>query len=293
MSGFRSTSAPAASASFDLRHHGVVVARLLVTPRQGEAALADSDRVVLQSVADQVAPALAALRLHHELQRSRELLVSAREAERLQLRRDLHDGLGASLAGLRLQLESAQDLVADPVAVGLLERAGATVTHAVGEVRSICEDLRPPGIDDLGLTRGLQALVERSRTPALDVRLVVRPEGGLALPPAVEVAVYRIVAEALANAARHSGARRVDVTVAADRDVEVVVADDGTGLRPDAATSGGGVGLESMRRRAEEIGGRLTLSSDERGTWVSARLPLTLPLDQTISPSDGATRWRA
>ena len=263
---------------FDLRHRGETVARLVVTARAGETELADSDRAVLQGLADQVAPALAALRLHHELQRSREQLVSAREAERRQLRRDLHDGLGASLAGLRLQLESAQELVTDPVASGLLGRAGTTVTHAVGEVRSICEDLRPPGIDELGLSRGLAALAERHRTPALDVRLVVPP--GLEVSPAVEVATYRIVAEALANAARHSGARNVDVVVRVERDVEVVVTDDGTGLAPDAAH---GVGLDSMRLRAEEIGGRLTVDSSAAGTRVTARLPLALPL--TLPPT--------
>ena len=262
---------------FDLRHHGSAVAQLLVTPRPGEAALADSDRAVLQGLADQVAPALAALRLHHQLQRSRELLVSAREAERRQLRRDLHDGLGASLAGLRLQLESAQDLVSDPVAAGLLERAGSTVTHAVAEVRSICDDLRPPGIDDLGLPRSLQALAERTRTPALDVRLDVPPD--LALPPAVEVAVHRIVAEALTNAARHSGAGTVSVTVSAADSLDLVVADDGAGMRVEAPTSGGGVGLDSMRQRAEEIGGRLVVDSDPTGTRVTARLPLTLPVN--------------
>jgi signal transduction histidine kinase len=267
-----------ATEGFDLVHRGEVVAVLTVTARTGERELSEPDRALLAGLADQVAPALAARRLHHELQRSREQLVTAREAERRQLRRDLHDGLGASLAGLRLQLESAQDLVADPTAAGLLERAGSTVVQAVGEVRSLCEDLRPPGIDDLGLARGLEALAERSRTPALDVRVAV-PER-LDLPPAVEVAVYRIVAEALANATRLAGARVVDVLVTVDDELgglDVDVADDGSGIADAAATRGSGLGLESMRLRAEEIGGRLELTSDGAGTRVRASLPLTLP----------------
>ncbi|MDR7363419.1 histidine kinase [Nocardioides marmoribigeumensis] len=259
---------------FDLRHHGETVARLVATARPGERELADSDRSVLQGLADQVAPAVAALRLHHELQRSRELLVAARETERRQLRRDLHDGLGASLAGLRLQLETAADLVEQPTASDLLDRAAGTVTQAVAEVRSLCDGLRPPGIDDLGLARTLAALAERTRTPALDVRLDV-PQDLAGLPPAVEVAVHRIAAEALANAARHSGARCVDVRLTAGDTLDLVVADDGHGVLTGAATSGGGLGLDSMRLRAEEIGGRLEVRSDHTGTRVTARLPLT------------------
>jgi len=262
---------------FELRHHAETVAWLEVAPRSGETALSERDRSILQGIADQVAPAVAALHLHRELQGSREALVSAREAERFQLRRDLHDGLGASLAGLRLQLESAQALVHEPTVVALLDRGTRSVAQAVAEVRTLCEDLRPPGIDELGLPGALAALVERSRSPRLEVSLDVDPV--LELGPAVEVAVYRIVAEALTNTGKHAQATRVDVRVHRTDRLELHVTDDGVGLERAAgpADPGTGVGLDSMRRRAEEIGGTLDVTTGSGGgTSVRARLPLTV-----------------
>ena len=194
------------SERFPLRHRGEVVGRLAVTPRPGEPALDPRDSEILATVADQAAPALAALRLHQQLQHSRESLVLAREEERLRLRRDLHDGIGATLAGLRLQVESAQALTDDPRVTSLLGAAGDGVSHAVDEVRNITESLRPPAIDDIGLGPALALLAERVRTPALDVTTRIDDVSGLG--PAVEVAVYRIASEALANAARHSGCTR-------------------------------------------------------------------------------------
>ena len=264
---------------FELRHHGETVAWLAAAPRSGEVSLSERDRSILQGIADQVAPAVAALHLHRELQISREALVSAREAERFQLRRDLHDGLGASLAGLRLQLETAQAMVHEPTVVALLDRGTSTVAQAVAEVRGLCEDLRPPGVDELGLAGALAALVERSRTPRLEVTLDV--EASLSLGPAVEVAVYRIVAEALTNASKHAQATRVDVRVRC--------ADERGGRgdrqrhrhrrrrRRSRPGSGHrrGPGLDAPR--AEEIGGALTLrNGSDGGTSVWAQLPLTV-----------------
>ncbi len=256
---------------FAMRHRGEVVGWLVVTPRAGERVVDGRDADLLATLADQAAPAVAALQLHGRLQQSREALVAAREEERRRLRRDLHDGLGAALAGVRLQLESARDLVDDPVAGRLLDAAGAGVQHAVADVRSITDDLRPPALDDLGLAAALAAVADRLRTPDLDVTVEA---GGLPpLPAAVEVACYRITAEALANAVRHAGASTVRVLVAAeDGRLVLEVRDDGTGVRP--ASGRRGLGLESMRRRAEEIGGAFTLDSRTGGTTVRAVLPL-------------------
>ena len=118
---------------------------------------------ILHHVADQAAPALAALQLHQQLQRSRESLVTTREVERRRLRRELHDGLGATLAGMRLQVESARRLVGDPTAQRLLDSTGDGIAQAVAEVRHICEGLRPPGVDDLGLGRAIELAADRVR----------------------------------------------------------------------------------------------------------------------------------
>lgn len=262
--------------SFALRHAGEVVGRLDVRPRTGERALHERDEVVVRSVADQVSPAVAALRLHEQLKRSREELVSAREDERLQLRRDLHDGLGATLAGLRLQVETARDL-ADapgvPRGVGdLLGSAAAGVAQAVAEVRAVTDGLRPAGIDELGLPRALVALADRVRTPRLDV--AVHVDDDLSADPAVQVALHRIAAEALANVARHAGARSAELRVQAGPNLLLEVCDDGRGVRDGGeAVPGSGLGLASMRQRAEEVGGTLDVTSSERGTTVRAVLP--------------------
>ena len=185
-----------------LRHRGEVVGTLRVGHRAGESRLDPRDRELLEMVCDQIAPAIAALRLAERLQHSRAALVTAREEERRRLRRDLHDGVGAALAGLRLQVESARELVDDPVARGLLDSASGGAATVVDDLRAITDDLRPAGLDDLGLEAGLRSLAERMSTPAtaIDVRVAV-PSG---LPAAVDVACYRIAAEALANAVRHA-----------------------------------------------------------------------------------------
>lgn len=254
-----------------LTHRGEVVGTLLVTPRAGETELSPRDADLLAVVCDQVAPAVAALRLSDRLQHSRAALVTAREEERRRLRRDLHDGVGAALAGVRLQVETARDLVTDPVAGGLLHSAAAGVATAVDDVRAITDDLRPAVLDDLGLGAGLRGLADRMATPGTTIEVTVDLDG--TLPAAVEVACYRIAAEALANAVRHAVARRVVVRLDETPGwLSLEVADDGTGLpeRPRAD----GLGLASMRQRAEEIGGRLAVSSTASGTVVRADLPL-------------------
>jgi signal transduction histidine kinase len=265
------------SRRFPLRHRGETVGHLEVSPRVGEQRLHARDAVVLQGVADQAAPAVAALRLRRALQRSRESIVAARETERRRLRQELHDGLGATLAGLRLQVETAQDLTDSAAARALLGTAGQGVATAVAEVRTICEGLRPPGIDDLGLSGALTALAARMASPGLQVE--ARVDDRLEVDPAVEVAVYRIAAEALANVARHSRAGRAHLRVHAHTRVDLLVRDDGVGVCPGGTgrSAGSGLGLPSMRQRAEEVGGRLHVTpAPGGGTDVRAVLPLSV-----------------
>ena len=262
------------SETVDLVHRGDVVGRLFVTPRVGESALDDRDRAVLAAVVDRAAPAVASLQAWTALRASRERLVAAREEERLRLRRDLHDGVGAALAGVRLQLESARELVDDPVTARLLETANRGVVEAVQDVRRATDDLRPAALDELGLVGSLTALADRATTGRTVVEATVErlPE----LVPAVEVACYRIAAEAVANAVRHAGASNVRVHVAVDEGtLRLEVTDDGRGLperpRPE------GLGLSSMRRRADEIGGRLVVdAAAPAGTRLLAELPVAL-----------------
>jgi len=262
------------STEVPLRHRGVVLGSVAVTSRAGERELDERDAELVAALADSAAPAMAALQLTDSLQQARESLVAAREEERRRVRRDLHDGVGAALAGVRLQLDSARDLVEDPLAATLIDTAADGLGEAVGDLRSITDDLRPPALDDLGLAASLARLGERLRSPDLDVTVDVADLPSL--PAAVDVACYRIASEAMANAARHSGAARLTVRVRAENgELRVRVDDDGSGLP--ASPRSNGLGLASMRQRAEEVGGRFDLRSSAEGTSVEVALPMNAP----------------
>ena len=254
-----------------LRHRGAELGSVTVTPRPGERELDERDAELVAALADSAAPAVAALQLTDSLQQAREGLVAAREEERRRVRRDLHDGVGAALAGVRLQMESARDLVEDPLAGKLLDAASDGLAEAVRDLRTVTDDLRPPALDDLGLAASLRTLADRLRTPGLEVGVDVSPLPPL--PAAVDVACYRIAAEALANAVRHARARRVALCVRLDGgELQLSVSDDGVGLPQERG--GRGIGLESMRQRTEEVGGRFEIASGSSGTSVRAALPV-------------------
>lgn len=210
------------------------------------------------------------------LRRSVERMLVAREEERRRIRRDLHDGLGPTLAGVALQLDVARSVLhEDPAAVAaILDRLHAQVQAGMGDIRRIVDDLRPPVLDQLGLVSAI-----REGTSLLDggghgdFTVTVEASDNLdALPPAMEVAAFRIVMEAVTNASRHGRASTCRVTVALDRALGITVEDDGCGVSP---VSTPGVGLASMRERATEVGGTCTVESRRGGgTVVRVELPV-------------------
>ncbi|MCX5328738.1 sensor histidine kinase [Streptomyces sp. NBC_00140] len=261
---------------FDLLHHGALIGRLSVSPRGGEAALDALDTGILSSLANQAAPALASLRLQEELRSSREQIVTGREEERRHLRRDIHDGLGPTLAGLRLRVQNATaHLAADAPVRDALRAVSDDLGMAIREVRRITERLGPAPLGELGLTGALRQLAcafDGART-RIDMDLV--PSTLPPLPAAVEVATYRIAAEALNNAMRHARAERVQVRVRVDADrLTLTVRDDGIGCDFDPESRG--VGLRSMTERAAEIGGHCTIERLSPGTRVRAVLPRSI-----------------
>jgi signal transduction histidine kinase len=230
--------------------------------------LRDADRLLLADLARQLGTVVHAAGLLESVRSARERLVLAREEERRRLRRELHDGLGPALAGLTLQVDTVRNRTTDNEADADLLALRSGIQATVLDVRRIVEGLRPAALDDLGLAEAVRQLGALSAVP---VRVEV--DDGPRLPAATEVAAYRIVQEALANASRHAGARHACVRLlrsGASLTVEVV--DDGSGVvvpRPD------GVGIGSMRSRAEEIGGSFELiGTPGTGTTVTARLPL-------------------
>ncbi|WP_328745885.1 histidine kinase [Streptomyces sp. NBC_00285] len=257
-----------------LDYDGHDVGELVVGLRPGEQQPAPADLAVLELLAVPLAAALYATDLTRQLQVSRERIVAAQEEERRRIRRDLHDGLGPTLAGAAFQVDAVGNLLAfdQERALGLLAELRAEIGGAVGEVRRLVDGLRPPDLDQLGL---LGALRERAAwlscradgTP-LQVRIQA-PDRLPVLPAAVEVAAYRIAVEALTNAARHARASRVDLRIGIGDGLWLEVCDDGTPAAGDPPWQAG-VGITSMQERAAELGGRCTAG---RGR-VTARLPL-------------------
>jgi signal transduction histidine kinase len=200
--------------------------------------------------------------------------VVAREEERRRIRRDLHDGLGPALSGVVFRIESARILVPDDPAAASrgLEVAASQVQDVVADVRRLVHDLRPPALDDLGLVGALRQQASALSGPGFGVH-VEAGDDVQALPAAVEVAAYRVVGEAVTNAARHARASRCDVRLhLADGELHLRVSDDGVGVD---ATAVAGVGLASLRERVAELGGRAeVVCPPEGGTTVRARLPL-------------------
>ena len=252
------------------------VGELILAPRRPGESFSAADRRLLDDLTRQAGIAAHAVRLSTELQHSRERLVTAREEERRRLRRDLHDGLGPALASMTLQAEAARDLLsANPqYADELLTDLTAGLQEATADIRRLVYGLRPPALDDLGLLPALRNHAARfgPQGPAVEI---IADELFPSLPAAVEVAAYRIVQEALTNVMHHAQATRCTVSIRVTPDHLILdITDNGVGL---SANREGGVGLRSMRERAEELGGSCTIEAlPAGGTCVAATLPLYL-----------------
>jgi two-component system NarL family sensor kinase len=265
---------PSDVTQFPLISQRETVGRLVVGTRSRGERLGPDDERLLADLARQAGPATHAVALRQALDASRAGLVTAREEERRRLRRDLHDGLGPTLAGLTLGLDTARARSAgQPELQELLGRLKAETQRAVTDVRRIVYGLRPPTLDEFGLIGSLREEVGRLRheTPALTVTLDAPDEDLAHLPAAVEVACYRIVTEALTNVTRHAHATRCSVRIHLDHDLDVDVRDDGVGLPEGWRT---GVGIASMRERVTELGGKLAIEPClPHGTRITACLP--------------------
>lgn len=257
-----------------LTYQGEVIGQLSCARRDPREEFTSADRRLLEDIARQASTVAHSERLADDLQRSRVRLVTAREEERRRLRRDLHDGLGPQLASLILKSDAARNLMPhdpDAAATLLVELKTQTQT-AITDIRRLVYNLRPPPLDELGLVAALREHAAANST-ADDLHVSVEaPESLPPLPAAVEVAAYRIALEALTNVARHANARRCVLRITLDHALLLEISDDGTGL-PQGYHAG--VGLTSMRERAEELGGTCEIGlAPGGGTRVLARLPL-------------------
>ena len=259
---------------------GHQAAMLRIGLRHRGERLRPDEQSVLADVNRRIGALVQAAGLISDLQRSRESLVTTREEERRRLRHDLHDGLGPELAGMALQLDSLiSQLDGQPAVAVRVQALRDRMRQTVAEVRRVVDDLRPPAIDELGLVEALrQHVALYTLTPvgpagAAGITIEVTASEPLpALPAAVEVAAYRISAEAVTNAIRHGRATACAVSIsAAPGRLLLAIDDNGTGIGPQAVP---GVGLQSMRDRAGELGGGLRVNTGPAGTAIRSWLPL-------------------
>lgn len=261
----------------DLAYGGEAMGALVLSTRSPTTAFDRRDRDLLAALAPQFAAVVHAVTLSADLQRSRQRLVTAKEEERRRLRRDLHDGVGPQVAALGLKLDAARLMVTSrpEAAIAVIAEVKDDIRGTLDDIRRLVYNLRPPALDQLGLIGAL-----RERASELDsssagggVRFSVdAPEVLSAMPAAVEVAAFWIATEAMTNVVRHAGATCCQVSLDIASDLEIVVQDNGSGLR------GGwrpGIGTSSMAERAAELGGTcIVRTCAAGGTMVQAKLPL-------------------
>ncbi len=274
-----------------LVYQGQPTGALLVASRGKGDELRPADLRLLENLSGQISVAVHAVRLSMDLrhmaadlQRSRETLVVAREEERRRLRRDLHDGIGPTLASLAQRMDAAGRMVkSDPdAAVAMLETLRGQVKTTIADIRRLVYALRPPVLDELGLVLAIQ----QQALPLQEgsgLRITVEAPAQMPeLPAAVEVAAYRITLEALTNVKRHAQAQNclVSLALAGGDALSLTVRDDGRGL-PDSYRTG--VGISSMRERVAELGGTFNLTSRMgEGTCIQVRLPVTGPYSPDV-----------
>lgn len=270
-----------------LIYNGETIGQLIAGPRGAGESFSPADTRLLESIAHQAGPAVHAVQLTAALQHSRLQLVTAREEERRRLRRDLHDGLGATLAALHLEAGALKRSIrSEPdKAEALVDEFKTDIRATIDDIRRLVYELRPPTLDQLGLVAAVRAQAVQSSRPderpsdgSGDATLEVRIEAPEELPPlpaAVEVAAYRITQEALTNVIHHAQARHCLVRLEMADDLRVEIVDDGVGLASSRQRNGG-LGLLSMRERAVELGGTCVIErAPGGGTRVAASLPLS------------------
>lgn len=210
-------------------------------------------------------------RLEAERRRAGSAALRAQEEERARVARDLHDEVNQSLTGLLLRLEAVRE-AAPPELEPELAETRTLANQAMRELLSLARQLRPTALDDLGLAAAIAGQVEQLERSGLAAELAT--EGDFSdLDDDVQLVVYRVAQESLTNAARHSEAQRIAVTLRrSENAVELEVADDGRGFAFEQSERGLGIG--GMRERALLIGAELTIESRPgHGTTVRLSVP--------------------
>jgi signal transduction histidine kinase len=229
----------------------------------------------VEKVGELVATAIANAESKSELAASRRRIVAASDDARRRIERDLHDGTQQRLVSLRLAVRAAQSNLPSDLSDlrSELSRIATGLAGAVEELQELSRGIHPAILAQGGLAPALRTLARRSAIPvALDLRMDRR------LPAPIEVAAYYVMSEALANAAKHAQASRIDISVTPrDGRLMLSIRDDGIG----GADRSRGSGLVGLTDRVEALGGSISIESPPgAGTRITAELPLDLEVTQ-------------
>jgi signal transduction histidine kinase len=262
------------SLTLPLVSQGDRLGTLCLASRTPGEAFSSAETKRLTEVVRQASIAIQAGQATRDLQRARERLVRAREEERRRLQRELHDGLGPTLASFSQRIDAACHLVlTDPQeAITQLQALKKQSRAGIAEMRRMVYALRPPILEELGLLAAIQEqIIPGTRSTRLQI-LFEHPEELPPLPAAVEVAAYRIIQEALTNVVRHAQADHCHLRLNVLSGLLLVeISDDGIGI---SRTVTPGVGISSMRERSAELGGTCSIAARETaGTQVIIRIP--------------------
>jgi two-component system, NarL family, sensor kinase len=258
--------------SVPLKQDGVLVGSMVVEARAPEEWFGRREQHLLNDLARQVALAVRSARLAADLQRASE----EREEDLQHISTELHDAVGPSVAGVRLQADALRRTIdcAQTRSITKLDQIVDDLTKVSEDVRFLVRNVRPRELR-AGLLHAVRLRAEQFEYPGFSVDVSPNNEFEQ-LPDAVERAAYRIVGEALNNIARYANASSCGIRLTRSADgLEVSVTDDGDGISPDAVV---GKGLESMRRRCESRGGTFRIESLTPGTRVVAYLPFDEPV---------------
>jgi PAS domain S-box-containing protein len=228
---------------------------------------------------------------NEELKISREYLkkfagmqLSAREEERKNISTTLHDELGSMAVSVNSKITIAREEVKDNnrnAALEALAQGQAALQKAVGDLRRLAVDLRPPNLESMGLSVVLTDFLNKTKEHAKFKITFSNELGNKKIADATAIVIYRVIQEALTNITKHAKAKNVKVWISGDRsNINLEITDDGVGLKQGKATSRKGnetlkIGIEGMRERVELLGGEFIITSaPKQGTQIKAILPI-------------------
>ena len=247
-------------------HDGELLGALILAKPRGEE-LTSVEQRLFHDLASQAGLVLVRFRLVQELRESRSRIVAAQDAERRRLERNLHDGAQQRFVNALLALGMAEaDIAGDRSRAELVSEASREIRAGLTELRSLARGLEPPLLSEAGIVAAVTDLADRAPIPTSVSAAAVHRYAG-----SIESVAYFVVAEALTNAAKHSRAGAIEVSLREDQGwLRIEVSDDGKG----GADTGRGSGIIGLRDRVAALGGRMTIVSPAGGgTVLTAELP--------------------